>query len=79
MGFTLLQLSQTGHFMVTAGLFFFPLIVAVITCKDIFYNKNIKESVKIFWFALVILIPLFGPIIYYFWGKPSAERKNLKP
>lgn len=77
MGFTLLQLSQTGHFMVVAGLFFFPLIVAVITCKDVFYNKNIKEQYKIIWFAVVILIPLFGPIVYYFWGKISAERNKL--
>lgn len=76
MGYTLLQLSQTGYFMVLAGLFFFPLIVAVITCKDIFYNQHIKDSHKALWFAIVILIPLIGPIVYFFWGKPAAERNK---
>lgn len=75
-GSVLLQLSQTGYFIMLAGLFFFPLVVAIITAKDIFYNKNIAENIKIVWFALVILIPLIGPIIYFFWGKPHAAKKN---
>ncbi|KHJ37889.1 hypothetical protein PBAC_19010 [Pedobacter glucosidilyticus] len=73
----LLQLSQTGYFMLLAGLFFFPLLVALVTAKDIFFNENLSANLKLVWLLIVILIPLLGAIIYFFWAKPVAARKKF--
>jgi hypothetical protein len=73
----LLQLSQTGYFMLLAGLFFFPLLVALVTAKDIFFNENLSANLKLVWLLIVILIPLLGAIIYFFWGKAMASRKKF--
>ena len=54
------------------GLFFFPLLVSVLSVKDIFEQKNFENNVKLMWIAVVILIPLIGPIIYFFFGKPKS-------
>lgn len=75
--FTLLQLSETGYFVLLAGLFFFPLLVAVITAKDIFFNENLQQNTKLLWVVIVILIPLLGAMAYYLWGKPSAQKKKF--
>jgi hypothetical protein len=53
------------------GLFFFPLIVSILAVKDIFENKKIQNNIKIAWIAAVVLIPLFGAIAYFFFGKPK--------
>lgn len=74
--YTLLQLSETGFFVLFAGLFFFPLLVAVVTAKDIFFNENLTQNSKLLWVIIVILIPLLGAMIYYLWGKPSAYNKR---
>ncbi|WP_017260362.1 PLDc N-terminal domain-containing protein [Pedobacter arcticus] len=58
---------------VLMGLFFFPLLVALLTVKDIFENKTLENSQKLMWIAVVILLPLAGAIIYFFFGK----RKQL--
>lgn len=55
--------------IVLTGLFFFPLIVAVLTVKDIFENNKLENSEKLMWIAAVILLPLVGAIIYFFFGK----------
>jgi putative effector of murein hydrolase LrgA (UPF0299 family) len=54
------------------GLFFFPLLVSVLSVKDIFEQKNFANNVKLMWIAVVILIPLVGAIIYFFFGKPKS-------
>jgi hypothetical protein len=77
LSFTLLQLSETGYFVLLAGLFFFPLLVAVVTAKDIFFNDNLTQNTKLLWVIIVVLIPLLGAMIYYLWGKPAAQNKNL--
>ncbi len=74
---TLLQLSETGYFVLLAGLFFFPLLVAVVTAKDIFFNENLPQNTKLLWVVIVILIPLLGAMIYFLWGKPAAKNKNF--
>jgi hypothetical protein len=55
--------------IVLMGLFFFPLVVAVLTVKDIFENTKLHQSEKLMWIAVVILLPLVGAIIYFFFGK----------
>lgn len=77
LNFILLQFSQSGYFMLLAGLFFFPLIISVITVKDIFYNDNIEMKFKLVWILIVCIIPLLGAMVYYLWGKPNAANKNL--
>lgn len=54
---------------VLMGLFFFPLVVAVLTVKDILENGKLANSEKLMWIAAVILLPLVGAIIYFFFGK----------
>ncbi|HEX7367298.1 MAG TPA: PLD nuclease N-terminal domain-containing protein [Pelobium sp.] len=54
---------------VLMGLFFFPLVVAVLTVKDILENPKLANSEKLMWIAAVILLPLVGAIIYFFFGK----------
>jgi len=54
------------------GLFFFPLLVSVLSVKDIFEQKNFENNVKLMWIAVVILIPLVGAIIYFFFGKSKS-------
>jgi len=56
---------------VLMGLFFFPLLVALLTVKDIFENKTLANSQKLMWVAVVVLLPLLGAIIYFFFGKPK--------
>jgi predicted Na+-dependent transporter len=51
------------------GLFFFPLIVSLLAVKDIIGNKQIENNIKIAWIVAVVLIPLFGAIGYFFFGK----------
>jgi uncharacterized PurR-regulated membrane protein YhhQ (DUF165 family) len=53
------------------GLFFFPLIVSLLAVKDIIGNKQIQKNIKIVWIAAVVLVPLFGAIVYFFFGKPK--------
>ncbi|HTN20562.1 MAG TPA: PLD nuclease N-terminal domain-containing protein [Pelobium sp.] len=55
--------------IVLMGLFFFPLVVAVLTVKDIFENNKLHQSEKLMWIAVVILLPLLGAIVYFFFGK----------
>ena len=54
------------------GLFFFPLLVSILSVKDIFEQKNFENNVKLMWIAVVILIPLVGAIIYFFFAKPKS-------
>ena len=58
--------------IVLMGLFFFPLLVSVLSVKDIFQLKEMENSSKLMWIAVVILIPLVGAIIYFFFGKPKS-------
>lgn len=58
--------------IVLIGLFFFPLLVSVLSVKDIFENKQLVNNTKLIWIAVVILIPLVGAIIYFFFGKPKS-------
>lgn len=55
--------------IVLMALFFFPLLVSVLTIKDIFENKSLEMNRKLIWIFVVILIPLFGAIVYFFFGK----------
>ncbi len=55
------------------GLFFFPLLVAVLTVKDIFENKTLDSGTKLMWIATVVLLPLVGAIIYFFFGKSRQQ------
>ncbi|MFC5283701.1 PLDc N-terminal domain-containing protein [Pedobacter alpinus] len=54
---------------VLMGLFFFPLVVSVLTIKDVFENSLLDNSKKLMWIATIILLPLLGAIIYFFFGK----------
>ena len=58
--------------IVLMGLFFFPLLVSVLTVKDIFEQKEMENNSKLMWIAVGILIPLVGAIIYFFFGKPKS-------
>lgn len=58
--------------IVLMGLFFFPLLVSVLSVKDIFEQKEMENSSKLMWIAVVILIPLMGAIIYFFFGKSKS-------
>lgn len=70
------NLSETGFFLLFAGLFFFPLLVALIAVKDIVFNVNLSNNHKLLWVTVVILLPLFGAIIYYFTGKKTYKNDH---
>ncbi|MBD3747885.1 MAG: PLDc N-terminal domain-containing protein [Sphingobacteriales bacterium] len=55
--------------IVLIALFFLPLLVSVLSIKDIFENKSLEMNRKLIWIFVVILIPLFGAIVYFFFGK----------
>ena len=74
--FVLLQLSQTGYFLLLGGLVFFPLMVALVTAKDIFYNEHLSQNNKLLWVIIVIIIPLLGPLGYYFWGRNMRNKRR---
>lgn len=59
--------------IVLMALFFFPLLVSVLTIKDIFENKSLAMNRKLIWIFVVILIPLFGAIVYFFFGKSKKR------
>ena len=54
------------------GLFFFPLLVSLFAVKDILQNKELQNNSKLLWIVIVILIPLAGAIIYFFFGKSKV-------
>ncbi len=55
--------------IVLMGLFLFPLLVSLFAVKDIFENKVLSNKNKLIWIIVVIIAPLFGAIIYFFFGK----------
>ncbi|MBU0697117.1 MAG: PLDc N-terminal domain-containing protein [Bacteroidetes bacterium] len=57
--------------IVLMGLFLFPLLVSLLAIKDVFENETLDKSKKIIWIIIVVLIPLIGAIIYFFFGKPK--------
>jgi predicted Na+-dependent transporter len=57
--------------IVLMGLFLFPLLVSLLAIKDVFDNQTLGNSKKIIWIVVVVLIPLIGAIIYFFFGKPK--------
>ncbi len=57
--------------IVLMGLFLFPLLVSLLAIKDIFENRSLDNNKKIIWIIVVVLIPLVGAIIYFFFGKPK--------
>jgi predicted Na+-dependent transporter len=57
--------------IVLMGLFLFPLLVSLLAIKDVFDNQALGNSKKIIWIVVVVLIPLIGAIIYFFFGKPK--------
>lgn len=57
--------------IVVMGLFFFPLVVSVLSIKDVFENPKLSNNQKLKWIATIVLLPLIGAIIYFFFGKPK--------
>lgn len=55
--------------IVLMGLFLFPLLVSLFTIKDVFENYKLENIKKLYWIIAVILLPLIGAIIYFFFGK----------
>ncbi|MDA9555557.1 PLDc N-terminal domain-containing protein [Pelobium sp.] len=58
--------------IVLMGLFFFPLLVSLLAVSDIFKNEKLSNQAKLLWIVISILIPLFGAIAYFFFGKSKT-------
>ena len=42
---------------------------------DLIRQESVPVSFRARWMAIVILIPLLGPIIYYVWGRSPIPRQ----
>ncbi len=58
--------------IVLMGLFLFPLLVSVLAVKDVFRNRLLSNNYKLIWIIIVIMIPLLGALVYFFFGKPKS-------
>jgi hypothetical protein len=64
--FGLLVLLVMGAFSLAFFAFWLWMLIHAIT------NKGIADTEKIMWVLVVIFVPFFGPLIYFFVGRPKA-------
>ncbi len=48
-------------------------VVAIVTLV----NKNQSPSFRIAWISIVLLLPVSGFVLYYFWGREGGKKKQL--
>lgn len=53
----------------TLGLIFFIawVLLVVFALISIFRNSNVNRNNKFLWTLIVIIVPIVGPLIYWFW------------
>ena len=50
-------------------------IISIFVCVHVL-NKHAKAAYKITWMFLIMLVPIFGGILYIFFNSVSSSRKN---
>ncbi|HYK77728.1 MAG TPA: PLDc N-terminal domain-containing protein [Daejeonella sp.] len=48
------------------------LILIVIALFDLFQNNTLKTNTKLLWIIVILIAPVFGSLIYLFWGKHQS-------
>lgn len=56
---------------VTLILLLFPIIALISIVKNEFKNND-----KIMWVVIVLLVPFFGTILYFIFGRPKRIKKS---
>lgn len=53
----------------TFGLIFLILwvLLVIFALISIFRNANVNRDNKFLWFLIVVIVPIIGPLIYWFW------------
>ena len=53
----------------TFGLIFLILwaLLVIFALISIFRNSNVNRDNKFLWFVIVVIVPIIGPLIYWFW------------
>jgi Major intrinsic protein/Phospholipase_D-nuclease N-terminal len=59
------------------ALIFLPLIMVwVFALVDLFGRKDLSGSLKVLWLFAIVLLPLFGAVIYFLVRPPTAEEER---
>jgi len=72
---------MTVQFATTLGLMGFHLVLAPVACVHVLLNKR-QPSAAALWFVIVLALPFFGPMFYWFFGINRIARKarrRIKP
>lgn len=59
-----------GLFRFIFGVLWF--ILVVVALFDLFQNKTIRTNTKLLWLIVILIAPVFGSLIYLFWGKHQS-------
>jgi len=53
----------------TLGLIFLILwaLLSLFALISIFRNSDVNRNNKFLWFVIVVIVPIIGPLIYWFW------------
>jgi uncharacterized membrane protein len=53
----------------TLGLIFFIVwvLLVIFALISIFRNSNVNRNNKFLWFIIVVVVPIIGPLVYWFW------------
>ncbi|WP_366143528.1 PLDc N-terminal domain-containing protein [Mucilaginibacter sp.] len=59
----------TSAFSGTVGFIFLILWVLLVffALISIFRNSNVNRDNKFLWFIIVVIVPIVGPLTYWFW------------
>lgn len=48
-------------------------VLVIYTVRSIFERTDLEQNTKILWTILILLAPVFGLVIYYFFGEQNRK------
>lgn len=46
---------------------------------DVIRNQHLTKNEQLLWLLICLLIPLFGPVLYFVWGRRPGRAASIKP
>lgn len=73
--FIIFILVITGITDFTYQIYWVIELLAILVVLDIVYHPK-EATAKISWIIIVLIVPVFGIVLYLIWGKPQLSKKN---
>ena len=55
------------------------LVLFVLALISVLSAERVRNAPRVVWVLLVVLVPLLGPISYFFWGRPVPAPQEGTP